>query len=164
MKRAIGLQAIILYKLSKAVAEAVLGVLAVWLLARGAEAGAASMAEILLEHFAGAWALQLATLVVVAATSGHVKFIAVAAFADAVLSAIEGLALQAGRFWAPWLVVIATAALLPWEVWEMVRRPAWGRAVILVINLAVVAYLARTVLRERRSAPAPPVDRRAAGP
>jgi uncharacterized membrane protein (DUF2068 family) len=167
-----GLEAIILYKLIKAVVETLLGIAAVWLLARGAEAGAATLAEVLIEHFTGGWSLEAATLIVVAATTGHVKFVALAAFADAVLSAIEGLALRAGRWWAPWLVVIATGALLPWELWELARSPRWGRVVILLINVAVVAYLLRTVVREHRAqklarsvgALTPPVDSRVDGP
>ena len=147
----VGLEAIILYKLIKAVLEALLGILAVWLLARGAEAGAATLAEVLLEHFAGGWALEVATVIVVIATSGHVKFVAFAAFADAALSAVEGLALRAGRWWAPWLVVIATGALLPWEVIAAVRKPGWLRIGILVVNVAVVAYLLVTVGRAHRS-------------
>ena len=166
--RPAALEAIIIYKLLKAVAEVVLSAAAIFLLVRGAEAGAATLAEILLEHFAGGWALEAATLIVVAATSGHVKFVAVAAFADAILSAVEGLALQAGRWWAPWLVVIATGALLPWEVWEVVRRPHWGRFAILAINVAVVAYLLRGVIRVHRArtvgAMTPAVDSRPHGP
>jgi uncharacterized membrane protein (DUF2068 family) len=163
-QRPAGLEAIILYKLIKAVLEALLGILAVYLLARGAEAGAATLAEVLLEHFAGGWALEAATLIVVLATSGHVKFVAVAALADAVLSAIEGLALRAGRWWAPWLVVIATAALLPWEIWEL-RHPRWGRVFLLIVNIAVVAYLLRGVIRDRAvRVLTQPVDRQVDGP
>jgi uncharacterized membrane protein (DUF2068 family) len=73
-------------------------------------------------------------------------------FGDSLLSTVEGLALRAGRWWAPWLVVVATAALLPWEVWELVRRPAWGRFGILAVNVAVVAYLLQGVVREHRAA------------
>jgi uncharacterized membrane protein (DUF2068 family) len=166
MKRPVGLEAIIVYKLVKAVAEAVLGGASLWLVMRGTEAGAATLAEILLEHFTGAWALRAATLVVRAATSTHVKFVAAASFADAALSAVEGLSLRAGRWWAPWLVVIATGSLLPLEVWEVLRRPTWGRALILAVNLAVVAYLLRDVAREHRASAARrrPVDRQAHGP
>jgi uncharacterized membrane protein (DUF2068 family) len=150
MKRPAGLEAIIVYKLAKAVAEAALGGVAFWLVVRGAEAGAATLAEVVLEHSTSAWALKAATLLVRAGTSGHVKFVALAAFADAVLSAVEGLALRAGRWWAPWLVVIATASLLPWEVVRMVRRPAVLRAAVLTVNIAVVVYLLRVVVREHR--------------
>ncbi|HEY6911873.1 MAG TPA: DUF2127 domain-containing protein [Myxococcales bacterium] len=166
MKRPVGLEAIILYKLVKAVAEAGLGGAALWFLLRGAEAGAATLAEVLLEHFTGAWALRAATLVVRAGTSTHVKFVAAASFADAALSAVEGLSLRAGRWWGPWLVVVATGSLLPWEVWEILRRPTWGRALILTVNIAVVAYLLRGVVREHRALVhgRRPVDRQAQGP
>jgi uncharacterized membrane protein (DUF2068 family) len=147
-QRPVGLEAIILYKLIKAALEVLLGIAAVVLLAQGAEAGAATLAEVLIEHFAGGWALEAATLIVVAATAGHIKFVALASFADAALSVVEGLALRAGRWWAPWLVVIATAALLPWELVEVFVQPRWGRFLILVVNVAVVAYLLRTVARE----------------
>ena len=143
MKRPAGLQTIIVYKLAKSVVQALLGVAFIWLLARGAEAGAATFAEFLLEHFTGAWAAQLATVLVRATTPGRVKLLAFAMIGDSVLSGIEGLALRAGRWWAPWLVVIATSALLPIEIWELARRPAWGRVGIVGVNLAVVAYLAR---------------------
>lgn len=151
MKRAIGLEAIILYKLVKAVLEVLLGLAAVFLVVRGAEAGAATLAEILLEHFTGGWAFEAAKLIVRAGTSGHVKFIAMASFGDAALSAVEGLALRAGRWWAPWLVVLATGALLPWEMVEIFVHPKWGRFLILFINVAVVAYLVTQVVRERRA-------------
>jgi uncharacterized membrane protein (DUF2068 family) len=151
MNRPAGLQTIIVYKLAKAVVQALLGIAAIWLLARGAEAGAATFAEFLLEHFTGAWAQEAVTLLVRAATPGHVKLLAFAMIGDSLLSAVEGLALRAGRWWAPWLVVIATAGLLPFEIWQLARRPAWGRVAIIAINLAVVAYLLRVAAREHRA-------------
>src|SRR5262249_29688858 len=57
-QRPAGLEAIILYKLIKAALETLLGLLAVYMIARGAEAGAATLAEVLLEHFTGGWALE----------------------------------------------------------------------------------------------------------
>ncbi len=160
MKRAIGLEAIIVYKLFKSAAQAVIGILLVVLLLRGAEATAATLAQILLDHVSQGWALQAATFIVLTGTSGHVKLAAAAAFADSVLSAIEGFALRAGRWWAPWLVVVATGALLPWELIAAVRRPGPGRIALLIVNLAVVAYLLRAVVREHR---ARAVDRPAGG-
>jgi len=147
-----GVSAIIAYKLLKAVLEALLGVAFVYLVVRGAEAGAASLAEVLLEHVARNWALAAATLIVKCGTSGHVKFLAALSFGDAVLSAVEGLALKTGRWWAPWLVVVATGALLPWEAFELVVRPTWIRAVLFFVNLAVVVYLLRVVAREHKAA------------
>lgn len=150
MKRAIGLEAIIDYKLIKAVAELAIGIVLLIFLLRGAEAGAATLAQIVIDHASRAWALQAATAIVLTGTTAHLKLATAGALGDAVLSAIEGLALRAGRWWAPWLVVVATGALLPWELIRAVRRPGWLRIGILIINVAVVAYLLRTVVREQR--------------
>jgi uncharacterized membrane protein (DUF2068 family) len=121
---------------------------------RGPEAGAATLAESILEHVGAGWALRVATFVVKIGTRKHVEMLAVVSLGDAVLSAVEGLALRAGRWWAPWLVVIATGSLLPWELLEILAHPKWTRLALLVINLAVVAYLMRRVLRERSAPPA----------
>ena len=150
MKHAAGLEAIIVYKLVKAAVEAVAGILLVVLLVRGAEASAATIAQMLMDHASGAWTLGAATAIVRTGTSRHVRIAGVFAFADAALSAIEGLALQADRWWAPWLVVIATSALLPVEVVELWRKPGWTRAAVLLANLAMVAYLLREVVRKSR--------------
>ena len=151
MKRALGLEAIIDYKLLKAAVEAVVGLLLVALLLRGTEAGAATLAQILLDHVSRAWALQAATAIVLTGTTGHVKLAAAGAFADAALSAVEGLALRAGRPWAPWLVVVATGALLPWELIEAIRRPGWLRIGLLAANLAVVVYLLEVTWVRKRA-------------
>lgn len=151
MKRAIGLEAIIDYKLLKAAVELVLGVLLLALLLRGAEAGAATLAQVVLDHVSRAWALQAATAIVLTGTTGHVKIAAAGAFADAALSAVEGFALRSGRWWAPWLVVIATGALLPWELIEVVRRPGWLRIGLLALNLAVVVYLLEVAWARKRA-------------
>jgi uncharacterized membrane protein (DUF2068 family) len=151
LKRAIGLEAIIDYKLLKAAVELVLGLLLLALLLRGTEAGAATLAQIVLDHVSRAWALQAATAIVLTGTTGHVKLAAAGALADAALSTVEGLALRAGRWWAPWLVVVATGALLPWELIQVVRRPGWLRIGLLAVNLAVVVYLLEITWAKKRA-------------
>jgi uncharacterized membrane protein (DUF2068 family) len=47
-------------------------------------------------------------------------------------------------------VVIATGALLPWELVAAVRKPGWLRIGILAANAAVVAYLLVAVVRTQR--------------
>lgn len=162
LKRKVGLEAIIVYKMLKAVAEALAGVLAIVALCGGAEALSASLAQILLDHVEHEWAMKAARLIEVAGTTRHLIIVAVLAFGDAVLSAIEGLALQAGRWWAPWLVVGATATLLPLEIAEIVHRVRWTKVLLLVLNLAVLIYLLAGAIREHRekarhaAAPPPP--------
>jgi uncharacterized membrane protein (DUF2068 family) len=89
-------------------------------------------------------------LIVLSGTAGHVKLAAVVAVADSGLSALEGLALRAGRWWAPWLVVVATGALIPVEIWEIIRKPTAVRGVILVLNWVILIYLLRRALQEHR--------------
>jgi uroporphyrinogen-III synthase/uncharacterized membrane protein (DUF2068 family) len=156
-KRAAGMAAIIAFKLVKACVSTTIGLLALLMLRSGAEALSATLAQLLLDHVTRAWALRAATFIVVAGTTAHIQLAAGAAFADATLSAIEGLALRAGRWWAPWLVVVATSVFLPWELLEVLRHPKWGRFLILAINLSVVLYLLRGVVLEHR-------ERAAAGP
>src|SRR5256885_6869495 len=97
VKRAFGLEAIIDYKLTKAVVELILGVLLVVGLVRGPEAMSATFAQAILDHASGAWALRVATLIVLTGTSGHVQIATAVAIGDSALSALEGLALRAGK-------------------------------------------------------------------
>jgi uncharacterized membrane protein (DUF2068 family) len=55
--------------------------------------------------------------------------------------AVEGVGLWMQKRWAEWLTTIITASLIPLEGWEMFFRPTIGKAVILLTNIAVVAYL-----------------------
>jgi uncharacterized membrane protein (DUF2068 family) len=55
--------------------------------------------------------------------------------------AVEGIGLWMQKRWAEWLTTIITASLIPLEGWEMFFRPTIGKAVILLTNIAVVAYL-----------------------
>jgi len=150
VKRPIGLEAIIDYKLTKAVVELGIGILLVVALLRGPEAMAATVAQQVVDHASGAWALRAATLIVLSGTAGHVKLAVVVVIADSGLSAVEGLALRAGRWWAPWLVVVATGALIPVEIWEIVRKPKPVRGVILVLNWLILIYLLRRAMQEHR--------------
>jgi uncharacterized membrane protein (DUF2068 family) len=96
------------------------------------------------------WSLHLADLVVKASSRRSLHTITVALLADGTLTLVEGWALLHGHWWGPWLVVVATSALLPLEILALVHHPHVVRALVLLVNLAIVAYLARTALRERR--------------
>jgi uncharacterized membrane protein (DUF2068 family) len=69
--------------------------------------------------------------------------------AYAAVFATEGIGLWMQKPWAEWLTVIITASLIPLEVWELVHRPSFGIAAVLVANSAIVAYLAWHVVRSR---------------
>jgi uncharacterized membrane protein (DUF2068 family) len=61
--------------------------------------------------------------------------------AYAILEGTEAVGLWLGRRWAEYLTFVATALLLPLEIYEIVHRPTVLKGVTLAINLAVVLYL-----------------------
>jgi uncharacterized membrane protein (DUF2068 family) len=55
----------------------------------------------------------------------------------------EGIGLYLRKQWARWFTIIATSSLIPIEVYEIARRPRLARVAVLILNVAVVAYLWR---------------------
>ena len=72
----------------------------------------------------------------------HVTLLAISAIAYATLEATEGVGLALRRRWAEYLTVIATGVLIPYEAYEVVHRPSLFKAAALLLNVAVVGYLA----------------------
>lgn len=72
------------------------------------------------------------------------------ALAYAALLLTEGVGLLLARRWAEYLTIVATAALIPLEVYELVCHTNVTRVTVLVVNLAIVIYLVVRVRRERR--------------
>jgi uncharacterized membrane protein (DUF2068 family) len=67
--------------------------------------------------------------------------LAITAFGYAVLMASEGLALYLRKPWARWFTIAATSSLLPIELYEIVREIHPVRVIVLLANVAIVAYL-----------------------
>ena len=63
---------------------------------------------------------------------------------------VEGVGLWMQKRWAEWLTTIVTASLIPLEIWELVYRPTVGKALVLVANLVIVAYLVWHVRTKRK--------------
>ncbi len=53
----------------------------------------------------------------------------------------EGVGLWFLKRWAEWFTVIITSSLLPIEVYEIHRHPSVVKVAVLVVNVAIVAYL-----------------------
>ena len=81
--------------------------------------------------------------VAVGLTVGKQIALAVTAFFYAALMGTEGVGLHLRKPWARWFTIIATSSLLPVEVYEIVREVHLLRVLILLLNIAVVVYLAR---------------------
>ena len=81
---------------------------------------------------------------VLALVSGisHTTVIAIGAYAYALLEGTEGVGLAMRKRWAEYLTVLATGALIPFEVYEVEHKVTLFRVGALLLNLAVVGYLA----------------------
>lgn len=150
MKRERGLVLIIAYKLIKGILWFIIAGVLLVMMRMGLSARLEGVADHL-RHHSQAWAIELAQLLTRASTPRGIETLIVALFADGTLTLVEGWALIHGHWWGPWLVVAATGSLLPFEVVALARHPHVGRALILVVNVAIVAYLIRKALRERHA-------------
>lgn len=72
----------------------------------------------------------------------------VAAIGYGLLELAEGVGLWLDQLWAEYLTVIATSLLLPFELYELVSKPSLLKTGGIVVNIAIVAYLA-WMLRRR---------------
>jgi len=81
--------------------------------------------------------------------------LAVGTFFYGVLFGIEGMGLLLKQKWAEYMTVISTLTFLPLEGYELIVRPHHKavKAVILLINLAILVYLAVN-LRKRSASDA----------
>jgi uncharacterized membrane protein (DUF2068 family) len=75
----------------------------------------------------------------------------IAALGYGVLELVEGVGLWVDQLWAEYLTVIATSLLIPLEVYELVHKPSLLKAGGIVVNLAIVGYLAWNLRRRVRA-------------
>jgi uncharacterized membrane protein (DUF2068 family) len=75
--------------------------------------------------------------------------LSVGTFFYAGLFLTEGIGLALRKRWAEYLTIVSTAALLPLEIYEITKLVTTVRIVLLLINVAVVAYLVIEVRRPR---------------
>jgi uncharacterized membrane protein (DUF2068 family) len=74
-------------------------------------------------------------------TTGHLYAAAVVVSAYAVLEAVEMVGLWLAKRWAEYLTFIATTALIPLEIYEIVDKASVLKMVTLVVNVAIATYL-----------------------
>jgi uncharacterized membrane protein (DUF2068 family) len=66
----------------------------------------------------------------------------------AAMFTVEGVGLLLLKRWAEWMTVITTSGLIPFEIYEMVKRPTWLKALAMIVNIAIAVYLVEHVRRE----------------
>lgn len=152
-RREPALTAIIAYKFARAAAAAAVAILLLVLLATGEthhfEAFVRDIHEQAPSHFA--WVVSHWLLEALGARNVHLALAALTI--DSVVVFIEGFSLKKNWWWGPWLVALASGGPVPFEIIAIVHHPGPIRILLLVVNLAIVAYLMRrTWLRHRQDA------------
>ncbi len=63
----------------------------------------------------------------------------------AVVLWVEGVGVYLGQRWAEWFMVVATASLIPLEIYHLVHKPTIVKVIVILANSAIVWYLWRTL-------------------
>jgi uncharacterized membrane protein (DUF2068 family) len=71
----------------------------------------------------------------------RLKELSAGTFFYAALFFTEGSGLALEKRWAEYLTIVATASLLPLEVYELAKHASVGKMIALVISVGIVAYL-----------------------
>lgn len=150
------LKLIALFKIGKGVLLLTLGVSLLFLNARTRWLDAISdwaADEILLAHGrATVWLLNRLQAMVAGEHLRATGFLAL--FYSGILFT-EGIGVYLQQRWAEFLMVFATAGLIPLEIRHIVHRPSLAAVTILAINCFIVWFLYRVLKREPRRRPAP---------
>lgn len=76
-----------------------------------------------------------------ALSGSALTWIAVGLVAYAGMEFVEGIGLWLMKRWGEYFAVVATSIFLPWELYEVFERVTALRVVLLLINIAAVAWL-----------------------
>ena len=80
-------------------------------------------------------------------TPKNIIWVASGTFLYASVSLLEALGLFLRKPWGGWIAIGEGAFFIPIEVFELSHHFVWGLALILVINVVIVAYLWRNRAR-----------------
>ena len=83
----------------------------------------------------------------------RIKDLGLGSFVYAALFLTEGVGLWMLKHWAEWFTVVITASLVPLEIWEIHRHPTPVKVLVLIVNIAVVAYLLYRIRKESFQSP-----------
>jgi uncharacterized membrane protein (DUF2068 family) len=74
-------------------------------------------------------------------TDAKLWAVAAGAAAYSIVRFVEAYGLWGERAWAEWFALISGAVYVPFETYELIRRPDLIHAAVLLINLAIVFYM-----------------------
>ncbi len=144
-----GLLLIGLFKLVKSIFFFCVGIGALHLVHKDLSEEALRFANAL--HFDPEWRITSLLLEKVDLIDAHkLREIGFATFAYSALALCEGTGLMLQKVWAEYLTLSLTVMFLPWELYELAKRPTWIRLALLLINLAVLGYLLWLLDRKKK--------------
>ena len=80
----------------------------------------------------------------------RLRLVVLFASALALIRIAEAYGLWHARAWAEWFAVISSGIYLPLEIYRFYQDPRIGGALIFLVNVAIVYYLARLLAENRR--------------
>ena len=80
----------------------------------------------------------------------RLRQLSVGTFFYSALFLLEGTGLATAKRWAEYLTIITTASLMPLEMYEIYVHTTAPRIVVLLVNIVVVAYLARELRHTKK--------------
>jgi uncharacterized membrane protein (DUF2068 family) len=83
-------------------------------------------------------------------TPDKIKQLGLGSMIYAGLFLTEGIGLWFEKRWAEWLTVVITSSLIPIEIYEIYRHPTAIKIAVLLVNIAIVAYLLYRIRGKRR--------------
>jgi uncharacterized membrane protein (DUF2068 family) len=80
----------------------------------------------------------------------QLRLISAAIFAYAALDLIEGTGLVLEKVWAEYVTLTLSAAFLPWEIYELIRKVTWFKIGLALANVLMLLYLLWVVQEQAR--------------
>jgi uncharacterized membrane protein (DUF2068 family) len=75
----------------------------------------------------------------------HLRTTGVLALIYGAVLTVEGLGVYFKKRWAEYLMIVATASLIPLEVYHFIHKPSVVKVIVILLNVAVVGYLFYTL-------------------
>ena len=88
-----------------------------------------------------------------ALTPSRERLLGYGLFVYAGLFVVEGVGLVMRKRWGEWVTTIITGSLVPFEIYELAQGFHVVRLAVLIVNVAIVAYLIARLRAERRAEP-----------
>ncbi len=80
-------------------------------------------------------------------TDARLWVLALSALLYSVVRFVEAVGLWKERLWAEWFGLLTGGMYIPLEVFEIIREATWPKAAILIVNSAIVVFLAHALYR-----------------